>query len=220
MYIVVENNYLNFYNDKTLFFKNSYTPNKDAFFETIKLINGKFYNLGYHQKRVDLTLKNLFQKKENINLEYILQNSNYPKKGIFRTKIIFNKDGNILIDFYPYIKREIKTLAIVESNIDYKYKFLDRTSIDLLKNNFKEYDEVIISNNGYIKDTSIANIALYHKKLKEWHTPKEPILEGTTLKRYLSEKKLIKKMIHYTDLKNYSNIATLNAMVDFNILKG
>ena len=220
MYIIVENN-LNFYDiGKKLFFYNSYTPNKDAFFETIKLDNGKFYNLVYHQKRVDFTLKNLFQKKENINLEEILQNSNYPKKGIFRTKIIFNKDGNILIDFYPYIKREIKTLAIVESNINYKYKYLDRSLIDLIKNNFRNYDEVILTNNGYLKDSSIANIALYHKKLKEWHTPKEPILKGTTLQRYLEEKKLIKKMIHYTDLKNYTLIATLNAMVDFNILKG
>ena len=99
-------------------------------------------------------------------------------------------------------------------NINYKYKFLNRDFFDTL-NKLYNADEFLITQHGYLKDATIANIALYNKKLEQWHTPKEPLLDGTTLNRYLKSKKLIQKDIHYQDLKNYSKIAFLNAMIEW-----
>ena len=36
----------------------------------------------------------------------------------------------------------------------------------------REQDEILITRNGLLTDTSIANIALFNGK--EWHTPKHP----------------------------------------------
>ena len=40
----------------------------------------------------------------------------------------------------------------------------------------REQDEILITRNGLLTDTSIANIALFNGK--EWHTPKHPLLKG------------------------------------------
>jgi 4-amino-4-deoxychorismate lyase len=191
---------------------------KDELFETIKLFNGEFFNLTYHQKRVDFSYKNLFNTESKIDLKKILINS--PKSGLYRAKVIYNKDGLADINYYIYRKKEIKKIALVElKEFDYSYKYLDRAIFDKLFKIVDGFDEFIILQDGYLKDTTIANIA-FEDKNGVWVTPAKPLLYGTTLRRYLDDKKLIKKMIHYANLNSYARLATLNAMVDFNILKG
>ena len=187
---------------------------KDTLFETIKIKDGRVYNLEYHQKRVDFAYKNLFNKKSKLKLQYILKEP--PKKGLFRAKVIYNKDGLVECDYFKYKKKRISKIALIEMNLDYRYKYLDRSYFDILFKKF-DFDEFLVTKNGYLTDTTIANIALLDKN-NNWHTPKEPLLKGTTRQRYIEASKLIKKMIHYRDLKEYSKLATLNAMVDYNIL--
>ena len=67
-----------------------------------------------------------------------------------------------------------------------------------------------------VTDTSIANIALYNDGL--WFTPKKPLLEGTTRARLLNAGKIIEKDIAVEDLNNYSRVALMNAMIDFDII--
>ena len=189
-------------------------------FETIKFTNQKFYNLNYHQKRVNLALKEFFKTDIEINLEkelanYRLQNSDLNiRQNIYRVKLIYSPKGIEKIEHYIYNRKTIKKIKLVELlNITYKYKYFNR---DFLNNlNDLEVDEFIITQNGLITDSTIANIALFHKNKQQWHTAKEPLLFGTTLNRYLDKKKLITTDIHYKDLKNYSKIAFLNAMVDW-----
>ncbi len=193
-----------------------YTPNRDRLFETIKIYNGKAYNLDYHQKRLDRAFLELF-KRGSFSLKEALKGA--PKDGLYRAKLIYNKDGLIDCSFFRYQKKQIFKIALVElSNIEYSYKYLDRAIFDMLYSKF-DFDEFIITKDGYLRDTTIANIALLHKS-GLWHTPKEPLLEGVTRQRYLESLKLIKKMIHYRNLNEYLKLATLNAMVDFNILEG
>ena len=77
-------------------------------------------------------------------------------------------------------------------------------------------DDILIVKNGYITDTSIANIALYDGN--SWITPKVPLLKGTTRQRYLDNAKILESDIKVQDLKKFSKIALLNAMIDFDII--
>lgn len=180
-------------------------------FETIKIENGKIYNLEYHQARVDYAYKKLFQTESKLNLKESL--TGYPADNLYRAKIVYNINGLVSKDYYIYKQKRISTFLLAEiPNINYNFKYFSRDFLDPLK----EYqaDEFIITQNGYLKDTTIANIALFHTASQKWHTPKAPLLQGTTLNRYLKNKELIKTDVHYKDLKNYSKIALLNAMID------
>ncbi len=182
-------------------------------FETVKIENGKIYNLEFHQKRVENAYKNFFKSKCKLNLAEVIQD--FPKKNLYRAKIIYNIQGLADISYYIYSKREIKNLMLIEvPNIDYSYKYLNREIFEKINKKFNA-DEFIITKNGYLTDTTISNTAFYHTQKQQWHTPDKPLLYGTTLDRHIKSKKLKPKQIHYKDLKNYSKIALLNAMAGF-----
>jgi len=185
-------------------------------FETIKFINGEFFNLEYHQDRVDRAFKEFFKSNKKIDLKSELKKLkfNYKANQIYRIKVIYDISGVKEIEYFEYKQKTISTIKLVEMpNINYRYKYLNRDFLNSL--NALEADEFIIMQNCFLKDTTIANIALYNEKLQEWHTPKKPLLFGTTLKRYLSKNRLKSVDIHYQNLKDYSKIAFLNAMVDW-----
>jgi len=185
---------------------------KSLLFETVNIYNGKAKNLEYHQKRVDFAYKNLFKTQSFLLKKHFY---NLPK-GNFRAKLTYNKKGVVNLEFFTYKPKTIKSIMLIEAkNFDYRFKYLDRTFFEYLYKNF-EADEFIITKEGFLKDFTIANIALKDNK-GLWHTPKEPLLFGTTLKRL--QKKLVFSKIHYKNLDSFSNIALLNAMVGFKILK-
>jgi 4-amino-4-deoxychorismate lyase len=185
-------------------------------FETIKIKDGKVFNLSYHQARVDKAYKEFFNKTSQLNLQDILHP---PKVGLFRAKVVYSADGLVDCNFYSYKKKRIKNIMLIENSaFEYRYKFKNRDFFEHLYNIYRNIDEFIITKNGYLQDFTIGNIALLSKDDNSWHTPNEPLLFGTTLQRYLESKKLKMQKLHYTNLKNYSKIALLNAMVDFEIL--
>jgi len=185
---------------------------KPILFETIK-IDEIAQNLPYHQRRVDFAYKNFFKKKSLLDLKQILQNA--PSDKIYRAKIIYNKNGLQKFKYHLYKRKEIDSIALIEApNIYYKYKYFNRKIFKKLSILYIA-DEYLITQNGFLTDTTIANIALFEPYKKEWHTPKKTILKGTTRERYLEQNKIIEKEIHYKNLKKYSKIALLNAMVDW-----
>ena len=188
----------------------------DTLFETIKVQEGKVFNLEYHQKRVDNAYKNFYNKEPQLNLKSVI---NPLENGLYRCKVIYNQNGLVSVDFFKYKKKEIKSIMLIEnSDFNYSFKYTNREFFESLYNIYRNTDEFIITKEGYLQDFTIGNIALYHSKKKQWHTPSKPLLFGTTLMRYIDRKKLQLKDIHYTNLENYSKIALLNAMVDFYII--
>jgi 4-amino-4-deoxychorismate lyase len=181
------------------------------FFETIKCYNGIAYNLQYHQARVDKTFKQFYKLDSFFKLDSII--NSIPSNELLRCKIIYN-NSHYEIEYFPYKKKEITSLTIVEDNsITYDFKYTNRDNINSLKQN---YQEVIIVKNGLICDTSIANIALY--KNNKWLTPKKPLLQGTTRARLLKEGHLIEADLKIDDLFNAQKIGLMNAMTDFYVL--
>lgn len=185
----------------------------NEFFETIKVVDGEHLNLEYHQKRYEDTLKSFgIQKYEKLESFF-----NAEPKGLYRCKIIYNLDAIQNIEYFKYKKRNINSLKIIcNDNIDYSLKYTLRKDINALYEQRQRCDDILIVKNGYITDTSIANIALYKDGL--WYSPKKVLLPGTTRQRYIENSKIVLKDISVDELDSFTSVALLNAMIDFDII--
>ena len=178
------------------------------YLETIKALDGKLYNLSYHQKRLEATLPNA-----KIVLQDIVTP---PQTGLFRCRVIYD-DTNYEVTYHPYKKRDIKSLKLVfDDTIEYSKKYSDRSAINALMEQKLSCDDILIIKNGLISDTSIANIAFKYKN--EWLTPKKPLLKGTTRARLLQNHQMLEADISLKDLEKFSQVALMNAMIDFAII--
>jgi 4-amino-4-deoxychorismate lyase len=113
----------------------------------------------------------------------------------------------------PYKPKKIETIKIVESDIEYSKKYVDRSEIDKLLNQNRDFDEILIAKDGFLTDTSIANIALLINGV--WKTPKKPLLYGTTRQRLIKQNLIIQSDLKIEDLKIAQGFALLNAMIGF-----
>lgn len=190
--------------------------NQNKFLETIKILDGKIYNLSYHQARYESVLNSFSVDYPYPILGEFIQ---APSIGLYRCRLIYSPQNidDIEISFHKYTKKKINSLKIVyDETIEYSKKYLNRDALNKLYEMRAHCDDILIVKNSLITDTSIANIALYQNGI--WYTPKNPLLKGTTRKRLLDEKKIIEKEIFIEELKNFSKIALLNAMIDFDII--
>jgi len=181
--------------------------------ETIKIEEGKIHNLEYHQKRCDKSRLDLYHTSDTLSLKSIIK---APSTGLYRCRIVYNTEVHS-IEYIPYQAKEIKTLKIVDSDLTYNYKYADRQALNVLRTLHHEVDDILIEHNGYIKDTSIANIAFYDGTT--WFTPEVPLLEGTMRAKLLDENIIRTKPIRKEDLPCYTQVALMNAMIGFKILK-
>jgi 4-amino-4-deoxychorismate lyase len=181
--------------------------------ETIKIVEGEICNLDYHQKRCDKSRLDLYKSTDSLSLSSLIEP---PQKGLYRCRILYDTTLQS-IEYIPYKEKQIETLKIVHSNLIYNYKYANRETLNTLLSKNKKADDILIEQNGYIKDTSIANIAFYTGKT--WVTPQEPLLGGTMRAKLIDEGFLQTKNIKIEELANYSQVALMNAMIGFKLLK-
>ena len=188
-----------------------------VFLETIKAVDGEVLHVEYHQKRYESVLKE-FSIDEIQELKTFLNPPNY---GTYRCRLTYDLSVSpqiIEVEYFEYKKRDISTFKIIfENDIEYSKKFTCRDKIDELFALKDEADDILIIKNLLVSDTSIANIAFYQDG--SWITPKTPLLKGTTRQRLIDEGQLIEVDIKVQDIKKFSKIALLNAMIDFDILE-
>ncbi len=180
--------------------------------ETIKIEDGKVANLAYHQARFDRGRRDIFDSKERLELSSFIKP---PPKGLYRCRIIYSHKIES-VEYIPYIPKEISTLKIITSDIEYSYKYANRDELNSLLKIYPNIDEVIIEKDGYLTDTTISNIALYDGK--EWFTPEIPLLQGTMRAKLIDDGFLHTKSIRKEELDNYTHVALINAMLGFKIL--
>ena len=180
--------------------------------ETIKIEGGEIHNLSYHQDRCEQSRQTLFQSTDILDLVSIVQP---PRTGLYRCRILY-AEALHSVEYLPYVPKEIHSLKIVPSEIGYAFKYADRAALTALLDTHREVDEVIIEKEGYLTDTTIANIAFYDGK--QWFTPEDPLLKGTMRARLIDEGFLQTKKLRKNDLSLYTQVALMNAMIGFKIL--
>ncbi len=179
--------------------------------ETIYLNNGVFRNLTLHEGRMRNAMETLFHTKYSILLADILSHECVPSEGLFKTRIIYDSEIK-KIEFVPYIMRPVQSLKLIHDNsISYKYKFLDRATLDNLFAQRAEADDILIVRDGLITDTWYANIIL--KKEGRWFTPDSYLLNGT-MRQSLLDAGLVEEIrIGVSDLKQYQSARMINSML-------
>ncbi len=180
--------------------------------ETIRIEEGEIHNLGYHQKRCNKSRQILFDSHDVLDLSSCID---APKSGLYRCRILYAEQLHS-IEYIPYTPKEIHSLKIVSSEIEYSLKYANRDALNALLASNKDVDEVIIEKEGFLTDTTISNIAFFDGE--RWVTPLNPLLEGTMRAKLIDEGFLHPKEIKKEDLQNYSQVALMNAMIGFKIL--
>jgi len=135
----------------------------------------------------------------------------FQHAGLFKCKVYYSLYEH-RIEFSAYERKEIHSLHVIKNDeIDYPFKFTDRSMFENISLNDK-YSEIIFCKNGLITDTRYSNLALWNGL--EWHTPERPLLQGCRRASLLDQGRLIAKNISIDDLASYQKISLINAMLD------
>jgi len=180
-------------------------------FETLKAVDGEVSHLAFHQARFDKTRKELYGATQKI----VLSEHLFPSKDVTcRVRVEYAAEIQ-KIEYIPYTPRSVQTFALVDADIDYAFKYCNR---EALNGHLREdVDDIIFTCNGELKDTSIANIALWIDG--EWKTPLRPLLEGTTRARLLASGMITTEVLDIKSLQKAEKFAIMNALIGFKIIK-
>lgn len=182
------------------------------FFETIRITDGTIMNLQFHQERMLNTLNSNYKSYKIPPLESLIIVPTEYATGTVKCKILYN-DSYISLSFNTYQKRNIRSLKVVYSdNIEYQYKFTDRTMIEELMQKREQCDDILIVKNGKVTESSYANIVFTDGS--NWYTPDNPLHKGTTRARLIKEERIIEKSITLSSLEHYKHYCLINAMLD------
>lgn len=103
------------------------------FSEAIKLKDGVLYNLPYHQRRMDETTQTFYRTKADLSVIEAMVPARM-NSGLYKCRCCI--PINRKVEFIPYIFRNPETVAVVaDDEIDYAYKYADRSRIDSLLQN-------------------------------------------------------------------------------------
>lgn len=182
-------------------------------FETICISGTKARNLAFHINRMK---RSALELKFNVLsvLDAALRDSKISGNGVLKAKLVYTQTGELVsCEISGYAPRQIQSIRLIESDISYHKKWLDRSEIDSLFAMRKSCDEVLVVKDGLVQDTSIANIAVLVDNT--WLTPKTPLLQGTCRARLLGSMLLKEADISVSSLLGASGFALLNAMTGF-----
>lgn len=180
--------------------------------ETIKLKNGIFENVDLHNERFNNSREALFIISDPIDLKEHLELHRYEKTGLFKCRVVYNRQI-IKTEFIPYTLGRVENLKLINADIDYSYKFEDRSHINKLFELRENCDDIIIVKNDRLTDTSAANIAFFDGD--RWYTALHPLLKGTEREKLLRGKAIFEEDIKVWDLKKFSKAAIFSTMVEF-----
>ncbi|MCU0462075.1 MAG: aminotransferase class IV [Bacteroidales bacterium] len=183
--------------------------------ETIRSEDGVLNNLVFHNERMIRTLSDLYGLKISVDLGDIITIPDSALRGLFKCRVEYDSEIR-KIEFVPYTMKSVRTLKTIESNtIDYSYKYADRNDIDLLMERREECDDILIIKNGFITDTSYANVILLDKEGR-WNTPSTFLLPGTRRASLIKMGIITEKEIKIHDIIHFTEVRLINAMIGIN----
>lgn len=179
--------------------------------ESISLRNGVFENLRAHQRRVVDSIHTCFGGPPRWSLDEVVSQHQLPTSGWHKVRLVYD-DRSATVTIGPYAIRPVSTLRLVfDDTIEYQYKFEDRTRINRLFENRGEADDILIIRNGFVTDTSYANIVF--RSREGWFTPTTFLLNGTMRQTLLDSGRISAVPIRVEDLARYSHFKLINALL-------
>lgn len=182
------------------------------FIESIKIKDGQCFNLPLHQQRMNRSRKALCGSRGDISLINIIQVPEQYRYGLVKCRVVYGEAVQ-KIEFVPYTFPLIHTLQCVrEDDIEYAYKYADRSAILSAFGRRGASDDVLILQDNYLTDTSFCNVVL--KKGDNYFTPETCLLHGVKRQQLLQEGKITESRISLDDLHAYDSLHLINAMID------
>lgn len=181
--------------------------------ESIRLENGNFHRLSYHQQRMDRSVKELSGQKNSISLFESLKKYNPPKIGLYKCRVVYTTQIES-VEFIPYSIKPVNSLKVVYGQeIEYVHKYHDRNTIGTLFNQRQFCDDILIIKNGLVTDSSYSNIIFYDGV--NWITPDTPLLKGTMRQFLLDTAEIKSAPVRVQDIPSFKTFRLINAMLAF-----
>ncbi len=180
-------------------------------FESIRIENRQALNLRAHLDRMEASRETLWNIREHIDPE-IIKIPDQIDREIWKCRIDYDTEIR-KVSFTPYRKKLITKVKLVETaHIRYELKYADRRQFESLFRDHPGYDEFIITRDGCLTDTTFSNLALFDGKT--WFTPLHCLLKGCRRRMLLEQGILTEVVIHRDELKHFTRISLINAMLD------
>ena len=191
-----------------------YTP----LVESIRLDPEGPVNLDYHQARFDRSRGNFYPDAPPVDLRGLLEGLPLPPgNGRYKVRIIYDREIRE-VTYRSYSIRCLERIWMVEDDsIDYRYKYLDRSSLEELKRSAvppekADAEDILIIKNGLVTDTTFSNVALFDGD--GWVTPESYLLPGTRRSELIESGRVRAVQVRAEDIGKYRKISFINAMLD------
>ena len=180
------------------------------FIETIRMEDGVLLHPEDHLARMRATVEEACGRK--FDADTLRFDVPLPfRKGVVKCRILYSA-GIGQVDFAPYTPRIVKSLRLVDGgDIDYHLKYADRSRLDALRALRGNCDDVLITVDGRVTDTSYSNVVLSDGE--RLYTPDTYLLNGTMRQRLLREGLIEERKICREDLSHYKSVTLINAML-------
>ena len=160
-----------------------------------------------------MDLSTVFKEKQAENAVPFIDSSNGATNTYDRCRFIYDAQGIQHIEIVRSGRRIIQSLQLVNADdFDYSHKFADRSHFDLLSKS-TQTDDILIVKNGFLTDTTYANI-VFKDKTGHWFTPSTPLLAGTKRAKLLAENKIEAVDLRPKDVAKFVEARLINATTD------
>jgi 4-amino-4-deoxychorismate lyase len=180
------------------------------FLETICIVNGKVQNEQAHTARMQQTAaSHRFTAPPLPDLGKMVPKALTDRR--VKCRIIYHTTIEE-ISFDIYHPPHVASLRLVEASPDYAFKYADRSALLHLLQQKGDCDEILITRNGLITDTSFSNVVL--SKGDHYYTPRTFLLNGTKRQQLLYSGRISEREIRGDSLGDYDRVYLINAMLD------
>ncbi len=178
--------------------------------ETIRVEQGQFWHLQRHQKRIATTIRHHYPQAAIPSLAHSLQLPTDARKGLWKCRVLYDHAIR-QVTFSPYQRQAMHRLAIVPApELRYPWKAADRTALEALKVRYPQADDLLIIQNGWLTDSTIANIVLEIKG--QYYTPQTPLLAGTMRATLLAKGQIRQAPLRIASLFEATRLWLINAL--------
>ena len=178
--------------------------------ETICIDHGNVCNLAGHIARMQQAAAHFrFRAPALPDLLLLLPAELHDTKVKCRIRY---RETLLEISFDQYEPKRVQSLQMVEASPDYCFKYTNRDELNRLLEQKGEADEILITCNGLITDTTFSNVVF--RQGDHLFTPDSWLLNGTKRQKLLREGTITVRKITRETVQAYESVHLINAMLD------